>query len=58
MHSPAFDGVENAPQFHQGKSSKKPSTNIKHEINIMNIINDNTIDQHNSLLNNDYRYMG
>ena len=36
----------------------KRSTNIKgDEINIMNIINDNTFNLHNSLLNNDNRYM-
>ena len=34
---------------------KKQSSNIKHdEINIMNIINDNTFNVHNSLLNNRY----
>ena len=33
-------------------------TNIKHdEINITNIINDNFFNLHNSLLNNDNRYM-
>ena len=36
----------------------KQSTNIKRdEINIMNIINDNTYILHNSLLNSDKRYM-
>ena len=40
------------------KKNKKQSTNIKRdEINIMNIINDNTFNLHNSLLNNDNRYM-
>ena len=40
----------------QGK--KKKSTNIKHdEINIMNLINGNTFNLLNSLLNNDNRYM-
>ena len=34
------------------------NTNIKRkEIIIMNIINDNTFNLHNSLLNNDNRYM-
>ena len=37
---------------------KKQSTNIKHdEINIINIINDNTFNLHYSLLNNDNRYI-
>ena len=37
---------------------EKQSTNIKRdEINIMNIINDNTFNLHNSLLNNDNWYM-
>ena len=37
---------------------KKKNANIKcDEINIMNIINDNTFNLHNSLLNNDNRYM-
>ena len=36
----------------------KQNTNIKrNEINIINIINDNTFNLHNSLLNNDSRYM-
>ena len=36
----------------------KQSANIKHdEINIMNIINDNTFNLYNSLLNNDKRDM-
>ena len=36
----------------------KQSTNNKcDEINIMNIINDNTFTPYNSLLNNDNRYM-
>ena len=36
----------------------KLSTYIKRdEINIMNIINYNTFNRHNSLLNNDNRYM-
>ena len=40
-----------------GQIKKKEITNIKHdEINIMNIINDNTFNLHNSLLNNDNRY--
>ena len=37
---------------------KIKQTNIKRdEINIMNIINDNIFNLHNSLLNNDNRYM-
>ena len=37
---------------------KKQSTNIKHdEINIMNIINDNTFNLHDNHLDNDNRYM-
>ena len=40
------------------EQTKKKSTNIKRdEINIMNIINYNTFNQYNSLLNNDNRYM-
>ena len=39
-----FDSIYDALQFQQGKSRKKQSPNIKcDEINIMNIINDNTI---------------
>ena len=46
------------PQFQQGKSREKLSTNIKcDKINIMNIINDETFNLHNSLLNNDNRYI-
>ena len=38
------------------KSWKIEKTNInRNEINIMNIINDNTFNQHKSLLNNDNR---
>ena len=38
--------------------NQEKSTNIKRdEINIMNIINDNTFNLHNRLLNNDNRYM-
>ena len=41
-----------------GQIKKKKSTNIKRdEIDIMNIINDNTFNLHNSLLKNDNRYM-
>ena len=40
------------------KKKQKQSTNIKHdEINIMNIINDNTFNLHNSLLNNENSQM-
>ena len=53
-----FDGIWDAPQFQQGKSRKKRSTYIKRDgINIINIINDNTFNLHNSLLNNDNRYI-
>ena len=46
------------PNFSRANQDKKQSTNIKHdEIDIMNIINDNTFNLHNSLLNNDNRYM-
>ena len=38
------------------KKKRKRSTNIKrNEISIMNIINDNTFNLHNSFLNNDNR---
>ena len=41
-----------------GQITKKQSTNIKREeINLMNTINDNTFNLHNSLLNNDNRYL-
>ena len=41
----------------RGKSRKRQSTNIKHDkINILSIINDNTFNLRNSLLNNDNRY--
>ena len=40
------------------KNFSKTSTNIKRdEINIMNIINDNTFNLHNSHFNNGNRYM-
>ena len=43
------------PNFSRANQEKQ-STNVKHdEINIMNIINDNTFNLHNSLLNNDNR---
>ena len=46
------------PYFSKTNQEKKQSTNIKcDEINIMNIINDNTFNLHNSLLNNDNKYM-
>ena len=39
-------------------TKKKQSTTIKRdEINIMNIINDNTFNLYNSFLNNDTRYV-
>ena len=48
----------NFSRANQEKILVKQSTNIKcDEINIMNIINDNTFNLHNSLLNNDNRYM-
>ena len=41
----------------QIKKKKKQSTNIKRdEVDKMNIINDNTFNQHNSFLNKDKRY--
>ena len=44
--------------FSKANQEKKQSINIKcDEINIMNIINDNTFNLHNSLLNNDNRLM-
>ena len=59
-----FDGIyytwvyKKQPNFSWTNKKNKQSTNIKHdEINIMNIINDNTFNMHNSLLNNDNRYM-
>ena len=40
-----------------GQIKKKQSTNIKYdEINMINIINDDTFNLHNSRLNNDNRY--
>ena len=46
------------PNFNKANQEKKQSTNIKRdEINIMNIINDNTFNLDNSLLNNNNRYM-
>ena len=44
--------------FSRANQEKKQRTNIKRdEINIMNIINDNTFNLCNSLLNNDNKYM-
>ena len=41
-----------------GEPGKKLNTNIKRDgRNIMNIINDNTFNVHNSLLNNDNSYI-
>ena len=46
------------PNFRRADIEKKLSTNIRREENnIMNIINDNTFNLYNSLLNNDNRYM-
>ena len=46
------------PNFSQANQEKKQSTNIKwDEINIMTIFNDNTFNLHNSLLNNDNKYI-
>ena len=45
------------PQFQQGKSRENFSETKHDEINKINIINDNTFNLHNSLLNNDNRYM-
>ena len=48
----------NFRRVNQGNFLVKQNKNIKcDEINIMNIINDNTYNLHNSLLNNDNRYM-
>ena len=45
-------------RVNQDKILMKQSINVKcDEMNIMNIINDNTFNLHNSLLNNDNRYM-
>ena len=50
--------VLNVFQFRLGKSRKKENTHIKlGEINIMNIINDNTLNLLISLFNKDNRYM-
>ena len=51
--------VFDAPQFQQGKSRKKKKTTCikRDEINIINIINDNTFNLHNRLLENNNRYM-
>ena len=46
------------PNFSRANQEKKQSTIIKRgEINLMNIIKANTFNLHNSLLNNDNRYM-
>ena len=54
-------GVKDVPQFQQGKSRNflvKQSTNIKcDEINIMNVINNNSFNLLYSLLRNDNMYM-
>ena len=45
-------------QFQQVNQEKKRSTNIRRdEDNIMNIINDNNFNMHDSLLNKDKRHM-
>ena len=50
--------IRRTPTSEGQMKKKKISANIKRdEINIMNIINDNTFNLHNNLLNNDYRYM-
>ena len=41
------------PNFRRAIRGKKQLD----EVNIMNVINDNTFNLHNSLLNNDNRYM-
>ena len=43
------------PNFSRADQAKKQSK--CDEMNIMNIINDNIVNLHNSLLNNDNRYM-
>ena len=46
------------PDFSWANQEKNQSTNIKcDEINMMNIINDNTFNLHNGLLNKDNRYV-
>ena len=54
-------GYKTHPIFSRANQEKilvKQSTNIKHdEINVINIINDNTFNLNNSLLNNNKRYM-
>ena len=59
-----YDGIGYSTYFdyriwqQQGNSRKNQSTNITPDkIDMMNIINDNTFNLHNSLLNNDNRYM-
>ena len=48
----------NLGRVNQYNTLVKQSTNIKRaETNILNIINGNTFNLHNSLLNNDNRYM-
>ena len=46
------------PNFNRANQEKKQSTHLKcDEIDMMNIINNNTFNLPNSLLNNDNRYM-
>ena len=46
------------PNFSRENQGKNINANIKRdEINIKNIINDNTFNLHDSLLNNDNRHM-
>ena len=50
--------IRHTPISAEQIKKKTQSTNIRRdEIIIMNIINDNTFNLHNSLLNNDNRYM-
>ena len=53
-----YECIKHTTNSIEKNQETKLSSNIKHdEINIMNIINDNTFNLHNSLLNNDNRYM-
>ena len=57
-NEPVYKTHPNFSRANQEKILVEQSTNIKDdEINIMNIINDNTFNLHNSILNNGNRYM-
>ena len=58
MDIPYLVAYKTHPNFSRANQEKKTSPYIKHdEINIMNIINDNSFNLHYSLLNNDNRNM-